>query len=431
MKKRSVVKNVALLLILSLVITGTLFAAGGAEKPKATSAQKELTIFARTGPDSSDWLRTVATSFTAETGIKVNFIEQGQSGYFTNLTNQLVAGTDTFDLAVTNSTYIGPWAYAGYLAPLEPYMKNFNSNFDWKDMAFSYKIEGNTYAIPYSISSHILYYRSDLISEKELPQTWEEYIELAKKNTQSINPNAKTKYGTCWTAQAGPQQPKVFYNLLWSLGGEIDVNGKSTVASEAGLQAARYIEEMVKLGITPPEIANYSYPECLDALLVGTCAMAAPYWSAAYSDIQKSNSPYKDVIKVAMLPGAKSKDGTIKKVSFNHAYTLVLNAKAPNAEAAMKYYEYLCNKEMQLAYAKANGVPARYSALKDPNLNRAYFDVILESLEKTRFEPLVPYYLEQHDIMNNYLSAIMTGVMSSDKAMKLAQEELNVLYSEY
>jgi ABC-type glycerol-3-phosphate transport system substrate-binding protein len=97
----------------------------------------------------------------------------------------------------------------------------------------------------------------------------------------------------------------------------------------------------------------------------------------------------------------------------------------------MKYYEYLCNKEMQLAYAKANGVPARYSALKDPSLNRGYFDVILESLEKTRFEPLVPYYLEQHDIMNNYLSAIMTGVMSSDKAMKLAQEELNVLYSEY
>ncbi|MPN47797.1 hypothetical protein SDC9_195401 [bioreactor metagenome] len=132
-----------------------------------------------------------------------------------------------------------------------------------------------------------------------------------------------------------------------------------------------------------------------------------------------------------MLPGAKQADGTIKKVSFNHAYTLVLNAKAKNPEAAMKYYEYLCNKSMQLAYAKDNGVPARYSALKDPSLNRAYFDVILESLQKTRFEPLVPYYLEQHDIMNNYLSAIMTKSMPSELAIKTAQSELQELYNQY
>lgn len=431
MKKTRIEKVVLLGLIMSIIAIGTLFANGGSETAKLAPAQDELTIFARTGPDSSDWLRTVAKSFTDETGIKVNFIEQGQSGYFTNLTNQLVAGTDTFDLAVTNSTYIGPWAYAGYLAPLDSHMKNFASGFDWKDMAFSYQIEGSTYAIPYSISAHILYYRSDLISENELPETWEEYIELGKKFTKSITPASPTKYGLCWTAQAGPQQPKCFYDFLWSLGGEIDENGKSTVASEAGLKAAKYLEEIVTLGIAPPEIANYSYPECLDALLTGTCAMAAPYWSAGYSDIQKSSSPYKDVIKVAMLPGAKSADGSIKKVSFNHAYTMVLNAKAPHAEAAMKYYEYLCNKDMQLAYAKANGVPARYSAMKAPSLDRDYFDVILEALEKTRFEPLVPYYLEQHDIMNNYLSAIMTGTMDSDKAMKTAQEELQELYDQY
>ena len=431
MRRNRLMRIAGLLLVMLIIVNGVMFAAGGKETAAETPAQQEFTIFARTGPDSSTWLRAVAESFTKETGIKVNFIEQGQSGYFTNLTNQLIAGTDTFDLAVTNSTYIGPWAYAGALAPLDPYLKNFKSDFDWDDMAFSYKIEGNTYAVPYSISAHILYYRSDLISESEIPQTWEEYIALGKKHTQSLNPNAKTKYGLAWTAKAGPEQPKCFYNYLWSLGGEIVENGKSSVASAAGVQAAKYIEEIVQLGITPPEIANYSYPEVLDALLTGTVAMAAPYWSAGFGDIQKSSSPYKDVIKVAMLPGAKQADGSIKKVSFNHAYTLVLNAKAKNPEAAMKYYEYLCNKSMQLAYAKDNGVPARYSALKDPSLNRAYFDVILESLQNTRFEPLVPYYLEQHDIMNNYLSAIMTKSMPSELAIKTAQSELQELYNQY
>lgn len=188
MRRNRVMRIVGLLLVMLIIVNGTMFAAGGKEAATETPAQQEFTIFARTGPDSSTWLRAVAESFTKETGIKVNFIEQGQSGYFTNLTNQLIAGTDTFDLAVTNSTYIGPWAYAGALAPLDPYFKNFKSDFDWDDMAFSYEIEGNTYAVPYSISAHILYYRSDLISESEIPQTWEEYIALGKETHPSTQP---------------------------------------------------------------------------------------------------------------------------------------------------------------------------------------------------------------------------------------------------
>lgn len=403
------------------------FAGGSAEASASTSEPaNEITIFARTGPDSSDWLRYVAEIFTERTGIKVNFIEQGQNGYFTNLTNQLVGGTDSFDLAVTNSTYVGPWAYAGYIAPLDDYMAGFSEDFDWDDLAFSYEIDGSTYAIPYSISAFVLFYRSDLISQEELPKTWSEYIELCKKFTQSINPDSPTRYGTCWPAMAGAEQPKAFYNILWSLGGDIIVDGKAAVASEEGLTAAKYVQEMVDLGVVPPEIANYSYPECLDALLTGITAMSGPFWSAGYADIQKSDSQYKDSLKIAMLPGDE------KQLAFNHSYTLVLNTNAKNPEAAMKYYEFLASKEMQLAYVlEGNGVAARFSALADENADREFYDVIGVALANTKSEPLVPYYLEQHDIMNRYLSGIMTKTMDAESAMKGAQEELQMLYDQY
>ncbi len=388
--------------------------------------QKEFTIFARTGPDSSTWLREVAKGFTNETGIKVNFIEQGQSGYFTNLTNQLVGGTDSFELGVTNSTYIGPWAYAGYIDPLDDYIAKFPSDYDMKDLAFSYKINEKTYAIPYSISAHFLYYRSDLIQTP--PQTWDEYIELSKKFTKTINPSSPTKYGTAWTAKSGPEQPKTFYNFLWSLGGDIVVDGKAAVASKAALKAGEYWDTFRKEKIIPPDMANYSYPEVLDALKTGTIAMAAPYWSAGFSDLLSSDSPYKKNIKVALLPGVKQPDGTIKRVSFNHSYTLVMNKKGKNKEAAMKYYAYLANKKNQLAYAKIAGFPARYSALKDSSPEmKDFFDVALKSLEITRYEPLVSYYLEQHDIMNNALSGIMTGTVPYEDALKKAQDELQKL----
>jgi ABC-type glycerol-3-phosphate transport system substrate-binding protein len=216
------------------------------------------------------------------------------------------------------------------------------------------------------------------------------------------------------------------------LGGEIEVNGKAAVASEAGLKAGAYWDTIVKQKLTPPDIANFSYPEVLDALNTGLIAMAAPYWSAAYSDIKKGTSPYKDRIKVALLPGVRQSNGSIKRVSFNHSYTMVLNKNGKSKDAAMKYYEYLCNKEQQLAYAKIFGFPARYSAMKDPSLtDKEFFDVALKSLEVTRFEPLVPYYLEQHDIMNIALSGIMTGTVPYDAALKAAQSDLQSLYDSY
>jgi ABC-type glycerol-3-phosphate transport system substrate-binding protein len=421
-------KNLLTKVLAIVTVAMLLVGMAGVSVAALAQEQTELTIFARTGPDSSDWLRKVAEKFTAETGITVNFIEQGQNGYFTNLTNQLVAGTDSFDLAVTNSTYVGPWAYAGYIEPLDQYMANFNADFNFDDLAFSYAIDGKTFAIPYSISAHFLYYRSDLISEEEVPKTWDEYLALAKKFTKSYNPDSPTPYGMAWTAKAGPEQPKTFYNYLWSLGGEIQVDGQAAVASEAGLKAGAYWEQIVTEKLAPPEIANYSYSEVLEALQTGIVAMAGPYWSAGYGDITNKESPYKDKIKVALLPGAVQADGSVKNVCFTHSYTMVLNANGKNKEAAMKYYEYLTNQENQLAYAKINGVAARLSALSDPSLNREFFDVALKSLEVARYEPLVPYYLEQHDIMNIALSGIMTGTVGYEEALTSAQEQLQELY---
>lgn len=108
---------------------------------------------------------------------------------------------------------------------------------------------------------------------------------------------------------------------------------------------------------------------------------------------------------------------------------IILNKNGKNKEAAMKYYEYLTNKKNQLAYAKIKGFPARYSALKDSSLDmKDYFDVAIKSLEITKFEPLVPYYLERHDIMNNALSGIMTGTVPYADALKKAQTDLQKLY---
>ena len=49
--------------------------------------------------------------------------------------------------------------------------------------------------------------------------------------------------------------------------------------------------------------------------------MASPYWNAAYPQIVKSDSPYKDKIGLALVPGVKQADGSIKRTPFQHGWS--------------------------------------------------------------------------------------------------------------
>ncbi|MCR8632998.1 ABC transporter substrate-binding protein [Paenibacillus radicis (ex Xue et al. 2023)] len=394
--------------------------AGDSQKPR------EITIFTRTGPDTSDYVKEQAKEFTKLTGVKVNFTEQGASNYFTNLTNQLVGGTDAFDLATTNNTYVAPLAEAGAIEPFDEYMKKFDPNYDWKDVAFQYKYKDKTIAMPYNLSIHMFYYRSDLIPNP--PQTWDEFVEESKKWTKSKNPNSPTQFGASWTALSGSEQPKVFYTMMWSYGAELVKDGKTGIGSEGAIKAGEIWQTMMKEGLVPKDTPNWGYSNVFDALKTGTIAMAAPMWSAAYTEIKKSDSPFKDKIKIGVVPGVKQADGKILRTPLYHSWSLIMNKNAKNKDDSAKFVEFMTSKEGAMRQAKLGGLPIRYSVLNDPSLQpREFYDVVMESLKVGKDEPLVPYYLKQHELMNTALSGIMTGTIKPDAALKGAEKELQAI----
>lgn len=390
------------------------------------SGSKKITLFTRTGPEMSDYMRNTAKAFTEKTGIEVEFVEQGTNGYFTNLTNQLVSGTDAFDIATTNSAYVGPLAAAGAIESLDGYMANLDDSYDLDDLAFKYEYDGKVYALPFDLSIQLLYYRSDLIDKA--PETWKEYAELAKEWTQSKNPDSPTPYGAAWTAMAGGEQPKTFYSTMWSYGGFIVKDGEVGVGNEGAIEAGKLWQSMVKDQVVPPEIPNWGFPNVLDALKTGQIAMAAPMWNAAYNLIVNSDSPHKDTIKLAPVPGVEQSDGSIKRTPFSHSWSFVMNSQAKHKEEAWQFIEFVTGKEGSQIQADQGGTPPRYSILEDESMQpREYYDIVLESMKDAKYEPLVPYYLDQHDIMNKALSGIMTGTVDPETALKSAQDQLQTV----
>jgi multiple sugar transport system substrate-binding protein len=399
------------------------------DKPAAQAEPpKTIKLLIRTGNESAAMRQAIPT-FEQETGIRVEMIELGRDEYFTTLATQLFAGSDDFDLVFVPSTYVAQFALGKVLLPLDPFIHDpqftDEKTFDQADFVTTYSYNQNVYALPTDISTHLLYYRSDLIPNP--PQTWDEVKQQAERLTKERNAASPTKWGIGFTGLAPEELPKVFDTLLWSFGGDLLNNDNEVfLDSYRSVEAGRYLEGLVRDKIVPPDLLSWGFSDVRDALMNGDIAMAAPNWNAAYDSIRNSDSRYKNVIKVAMIPGFKAPDGSIRRVTFQHGWALSINAKSPHPKEAWRFISYITGKRGGFIYARAGGTPARKSILSDPLLQniRPEFALVLESMKIARNEPPVPFYPLMIDIQNDALTQILTLHTPPDQALREAGIQL-------
>lgn len=393
--------------LLTIVMLGVFLLAA-----TAISAAEKVVVMVRTGVEA-DAIRAVAQAYSKATGRPVEMMEIGRSGYYATLHTQLVAGTDAFDLAQANDVDVGVLAEAKAIAPIGPFLEDPRQTdpktFDLKDVAFVYSYKGLTYAIPFDVSTHFLYYRKDLV--KTPPATWDDYFEEAKRWTRRYNEKSPTMIGASFTALAGSEQPKVFYSVMWSMGGWIiDDQGRVGVDSPGAVAAGEFYAKLRDAKVLPPDIFSWGFSNVKDALETGIVAMAAPYWNAAYPMIKSGKSPLKDQIAITLVPGVRKADGTIHRTPFQQGKILLMNNSSKRKEDAWAFYLYLTSKEGMRIMTQAGGTPSRYSLLRDPSLQpREYFELMEASLKIAKGDPAPPFYLKQHEAMNEALSKIVTG----------------------
>src|SRR5690606_38096635 len=179
-----------------------------------------IVVLIMSGPEA-DGLRRVVEQYTRETGNPVEVMEVGRQVQRNLLTQLLLSGSDTIDLGYTSSMELATFQAAGVIEPLDAYMANSaitDPGFNRDDYLVWHQIGGQTYAIPFEASIHYMFYRKDLIPNP--PQTWDEYIEVAKQFTRSQNPQSPTLYGTSMTGLIGVEPTKVFASLAFTYGGD-------------------------------------------------------------------------------------------------------------------------------------------------------------------------------------------------------------------
>lgn len=416
-------------LVLCVFIGFLAFCAGGCEKETATgkvedtkSKQKDkIVLMVRTGLEE-DVFKKLILEYEGATGIIIETKEISRDSYFTVMPTQLLAGSSELDIALIPNTYVGMLAQAGALEPLDEYI--YRDKISSEDFFQLFGYQGSIYLIPSDIITHFLFYRGDLI--KEPPQTWDEYLEVAKKFTKTINPMSPTKWGASFSGTV-EELPKEFNSILWSFDGDVvDENDNVYINSKNSISAGEFIYKLNANKVISPQTLSWSDEDVLSNLANGTTAMAAPLWNTAYNEIRNSTGKYKDRIKLALLPGVY-KDGNINRTPLRYSWTFGINANSLHKEAAWDFLSWFISERGKEAYVKAGGTPPRLSVLLDPAMQAVHpeYDLLIKSLYIGRTEPIISFYPGLSEVEAEAITKIFSGNTHAQEAFSIAAEKIH------
>ena len=295
-------------------------------------------------------------------------------------------------------------------------------------------IGGVLYGIPNEIDVYALNYNKKLFAEAgiaEPPKTWDEFLAAAEKLTDKAR--GQQGFGLINSWAAGVLHP--FSSLLVSNGGDLVVDGKPTLDSEAAKQTFELYEKLIKSGYSDPAMAtadaNTTGP-FLDSFVSGKTGMIimANWWESALKAGMGDN--FAD-IATAPIPVGPSGD-TARSISYS--WMTVVNAKASAEEqtAAWDFLNWLNGPESGPNGASAMGdilmsmgiLPSRTSdgaAFADKLAADSFLKGYTETLGNAKPFPVVLGGQEFSESLQKTLEAIQFGQLSAADAQATAQAD--------
>jgi len=295
-------------------------------------------------------------------------------------------------------------------------------------------IGGVLYGIPNEIDVYALNYNKKLFAEAgitEAPKTWDEFLAAAEKLTDKAK--GQQGFGLINSWAAGVLHP--FSSLLVSNGGDLVVDGKPTLDSEAAKQTFELYEKLIKSGYSDPAMAtadaNTTGP-FLDSFVSGKTGMIimANWWESALK--AGMGDSFAD-IATAPIPVGPSGD-TARSISYS--WMTVVNAKASAEEqaAAWDFLNWLNGPESGPNGASAMGdilmsmgiLPSRTSdgtAFAERLSSDPFLAGYTETLANAKPFPVVLGGQEFSESLQKTLEAMQFGQLSAADAQTTAQTD--------
>ena len=289
-------------------------------------------------------------------------VEAEYIGSYTQINEALVAahaaGTDLPAITVSNTPYVAEYGAGGLTEDLTPYIAA--TGYDVEDfgdgMLLAAQYEGKQVALPFLISTQVMYYNKDMADEKgiTIPEKFDD-MDAFLEAASVVNADGTTEvYGTVI-----PGWDQWYFETFY-------LNNGVKIINDDGVTTDLDSEEAVAIANKFKEWCDKGYAYWA----AGTDAssiMRQNYIDGKAFSVLHTSSLYNSYVDkcsfevgMAWLPGAETKNQEIG------GCVLLIPSKNDQAtkNAAWDFLQYLCSKDVNMTWATGTGyMPTRKSVL--------------------------------------------------------------------
>ena len=345
---------------------------------------------------------------TLHPNVHINLVNQNDD---TKTINAVKAGTGP-DIVQDPVDHVGTLAAAGVIVPIDQYESaSALSSTYTKTAAQSVQYGGHVFGIPEVTEIVTIMYNKKLIDASQLPKTTDDMLNF-EKSYSAAHPGS---YGIVWDVNNVYVDAGFFYGYGAVL---MDASGKSTVSSQAGINADTYI---AKYNTVLPKDLNGQTATALFNEGKAAAIIDGPWAYTGYGQaIGASNLGF------ATLPTVNSTGAPVQPFVGGKAFMLTKNAKNP--ALAIDFMKYFTNASNQAAMCATTGeIPSNLAAGADSQItsNAAISAFVAQVKAGGVPFPNTPYMGQVWGPLQKALTAVWNNSETPANAMQQAQQAID------
>ncbi|GAA4772815.1 extracellular solute-binding protein [Microbacterium gilvum] len=382
-----------------------------------------------------DLLQEVKSDFEAtHEGITVELvpIEAQQNDYFTKLALMNQSPSTAPDVMYEDTFMIKSDVDAGYLAPLDDYVADWDEWDSFFDNAKQAGLgdDGGVYGIPMGTDTRALWYNTELFAQAGLPVPWEpatwqdvldaaEAIRAEMPDVIPLNVYSGKPQGEAAAMQG-------FEMLLYGTGDTLYDTGTSkwVTGSQGFVDSLQFIADVYQgeLGPTPQQAldTNVGTSVAAEWLPAGELAIALDGSWLSGTWLETGTAPWpewEEVMAQAPMPTQDGQDPGA--VSMSGGWTLAMGSDSDNPDAAWDFIALALDKDNSQAYdIAASQIAVRSDVAEDPDYIAANpsFEFFSSLVPVTNYRPATSDYAQISNEITVAMEAVMTGQQTPEEA---------------
>ncbi|WP_373527503.1 ABC transporter substrate-binding protein [Nostoc sp.] len=385
-------------------------------------------------PPNRDVLQKLVDKFNrSHPDIQVESLYIGQQDQQTPKILAAVVGNAPPDLLWYNPTIAGQLVELGAILPLDEMLDKSPIKAEIDPTLYtSMKYNGKIWSVPFATNNVGIFYRPSLFKAAgitELPRTWQEFRQVAKKLTRDTNGDGQTdQYGMFLPLGKGEFTVFTWLPFMWSGGSEL-VSADSQNAAAVNLQdnqgaiaALQFWRDLIKDGSAILSAPERGYET--DDFLAGKVAMQlnGPWILGEF----QANGVDFDVFPIPV----RQKPATV--IGGENLFFFKTTPK--RERAAFEFVEYALSEEFQTELALGTGylpvnLKSRQSSKYQEFVQKIpQIKVFLDQAKYGRSRPIFPGYNRISDSVGRAIESVLLGKSLPTDSLKATQQRLDLIY---